>query len=84
MRTLITALVLGLFPSLVYAAPKEEKYGIWIETYRGLNYIVDTKAELCFAVVPSTQGGGGITTIPCEKIALREEWKTIIKWIGAK
>ncbi len=63
------------------AAPKEKNYGFWVETYRGFNYAVDTKAQLCFVYLLSTDGGGGITTVPCEKLAKRGEWKPILTWI---
>lgn len=40
-------------------------------------YIVDPQTQQCFFAYPAQ---GGVTCIPCEKLAQREEWKNIITW----
>lgn len=66
------------------ADPKELRYGFWIETYRGFDYIVDTKAQLCFMrhmEAESMGVGMGVVTVPCESLAKREEWTPILDWL---
>ncbi|UCB55537.1 MAG: hypothetical protein JSW45_03130 [Thiotrichales bacterium] len=35
-------------------------------------YLVDTRAQLCFS---------SNNVIPCENLALRKEWKSVINWV---
>ena len=41
-----------------------------------MSYIVDTKAKICILAYNT-----GVTTIPCESLTNREEWKPVIDWI---
>lgn len=43
-------------------------------------YQVDTKAQICMAIYINS-GTGGITEIPCNSLARRDEWKEIIDWV---
>lgn len=42
-------------------------------------YVVDTKAQLCFAYYAGGRGAG-VTLISCEKLKRRDTWKKIITW----
>lgn len=40
-------------------------------------YIVDISTRLCFA---SPGGGGALTSIDCNKLKSRDDWKKVITW----
>jgi len=44
-------------------------------------YLVDTKAELCFA---GLWPRGGLTEFDCKSLVKRDEWKKIIVWVDQK
>jgi len=58
---------------------KETRDGIYEQkvklNYGAISYIVDTKAKICILAYT------GVTTIPCESLANREEWKPVLDWI---
>ena len=52
--------------------------GIYHQTYCSgkYRYIVDSVTQTCYFC------SGGITAIPCENLAKRPEWKSIITWVN--
>lgn len=60
------------------AGVKEKNDGFYVQAnvLSNVAYFVDTKARLCFCA-----SGGGLTTIPCENLARRDEWKPVITWV---
>jgi hypothetical protein len=61
---------------------KEYKDGIFTSQVGVINYVVDANTELCFAVETGTSYGSGLTSIPCENLAKRPEWKPYITWVN--
>jgi hypothetical protein len=82
----IVALFLLIVSTITFAEDvKKTKDGIYSQ-YVGMSlpapiggYIVDPKTQQCFFAYHAQ---GGVTVISCEKLAQREEWKSIITWVG--
>lgn len=82
----IVALFLMIVSAITFAEDvKKTKDGIYHQ-YVGMKdpvpigrYVVDPKTQQCFFAYHAQ---GGVTVIPCEKLAQREEWKSIITWAG--
>lgn len=84
---LFSILLFGFFILVSAKDPKPKEVDnvgdMFAESYETINgsdfyYIADTITGQCFAVIRAINGGG-ITTIPCESLAKRVEWKSILK-----
>jgi hypothetical protein len=85
-RIILLTIVVVLFVANIAHAGKVKKgkqgmYWQLLDSDGGSNvmYQVDTVTQQCFTVFKSGTGGG-ITKIPCERLAKRPDWKPIITW----
>ncbi|BBM03914.1 hypothetical protein GL2_39880 [Microbulbifer sp. GL-2] len=85
-KRIIFAVASVLFSQCVFADKppkiKERSNGMYTQQiHQGYIYLVDTKAELCFA---GLWPRGGLTEFDCKNLAKRDEWKKIIVWVDQK
>jgi len=59
------------------APMKSGNDGFYVQSWGSFIYQVDTIAQICVMRVPPT---GPISTISCNDLAKRPEWKPIITW----
>jgi len=82
-RVFILALVVTSLSIPVLAAPKVKKYkknDFYQQSMGKFSYIADTVTQTCF--MNFYDGSlGGLTEIPCENLAKREEWKEVLNWL---
>ena len=80
MKPIVILLIFTTVFSIFANKIESGKDGIFVQYLDGrqVKYIVDSKTQQCFFSITTT---GGVTIIPCEGLAKREEWKPIITWI---
>ncbi|GEM_PF-5100187 len=81
----LTILFIGVFSLALQAKSDSVDFDKKTGTYKETNifpfgtYTADPKAELCFFVIMASP-----TQIPCENLAKRPGWESVITWVKAK
>lgn len=65
---------------------KDVGFGMLVAEYDNFKihpfyYRVDTIAQICYVVPTATGNGESWIIVPCENLAKRPEWKTVIDWL---